>query len=199
MARYTGPKNKLSRRAGTDLFSKGSKLRRLNIPPGVHGPKGSARRPSEFQQQLREKQKVKHLYGVLERQFRNYFQKASKEKANTAKVLLQLLERRLDNTVFRLGFTTTRAMARQLVTHGHVLVDSKKVDRPSFQVKPDQVITLIQPTLELVDIRKSLDSRPPLPSWLESKGPVGRVTGNPQPKDIDATIDERLIIEYYSR
>jgi small subunit ribosomal protein S4 len=199
MSRYTGPKNKLSRRAGIDLFDKGPKLRRLNIPPGVHGPKGSRYRPSDYSLQLREKQKAKHTYGLYEKQFRRYFNQASKQKADTGKVLIQLLERRLDNTVYRLKLAPTRPMARQLVVHGHVKVNNHIVDRPSYRIKPDQTITLSSQALEIPAVKTSLDNRATLPSWLEAKGPVGHIKHLPQRDKIETTFDEQLIIEYYSR
>src|SRR5260221_8228818 len=148
MARYTGPKNRLSRREGIDLGAKtvGSKshaslLRRLNIPPGIHGPKGQ-RKMSNFGTQLREKQKVKRMYGVLERQFRKSFERAKKWKGNTGEKLLEFMERRLDNTVYRMGLAPTRAMSRQLVTHGHVMVDGKRLSIPSALVEAGYVVTL---------------------------------------------------------
>ncbi len=130
MARYTGPKDRLSRREGFDLFGKGVKFTRLNVPPGMHGPKGT-RMLSEYGRQLREKQKAKRLYGILERQFRNYVNEAMKIKGNTGEKLLSLLEKRLDNVVFRLGFAPTRSLARQIVYNRHVLVNGKKVNIPS--------------------------------------------------------------------
>src|SRR3989344_4862054 len=134
MARYTGPKDRLSRREGFDLFGKGARLTRLTVPPGIHGPKGT-RNFSQYGRQLREKQKVKRLYGLLEKQFRRYVEKALKAKGNTGEVLLSNLERRLDNVIYRLGFAPTRPSARQLVSHGHVLIDGKKVNIPSYQLK----------------------------------------------------------------
>ena len=142
MARYTGPKDRLSRSVGFDLFGKGGKLTRLNVPPGMHGGRGSRRSPSEFSKQLKEKQKVKRLYGVLERQFSRYAGKALKSKGNTGEQLLSLLERRLDNVVYRLGFAPTRMSARQFVSHRHVSVNYKKVSIPSYQVKTGDVVSL---------------------------------------------------------
>jgi small subunit ribosomal protein S4 len=146
MARYKGPKNRLARREGTDLGLKTpglsahtSLLRRLKIIPGQHGQKGG-RKLSDFGKQLREKQKVKRIYGLLEKQFRKYFDKASREKANTGEALLSYLERRLDNVIYRLNLAPTRAASRQFVSHGHVFVDGKKVNIPSFQVQEGMVI-----------------------------------------------------------
>ena len=131
MARYTGPKDRLSRSEGFDLFGKGAKLTRLTVPPGVHGPKGSRRRPSRYRLQLREKQKTRRLYGVLEKQFKGYVGKALKSKGNSGEVLLSLLEQRLDNVVYRLNFAPTRPAARQLVSHRQVFVNGKKVNIPT--------------------------------------------------------------------
>lgn len=155
MARYTGPKDRLSRREGFDLFGKGAKLTRLSVPPGVHGPKGAARQPSQYGRQLREKQKVRRIYGVMERQFRKYINQALRSRGNTGEVLLILLEKRLDNIVFRLGFTPTRMMARQLVSHRHVLVNDMKVNIPSYQVKKGDVIMLTAKALEMPPVKKT--------------------------------------------
>lgn len=206
MARYTGPKNRLARREGTDLGSKtvGSKahaglLKRLNVPPGMHGAKGR-RKISDYGAQLREKQKVKRLYGVLERQFRKAFEKAKKWKGNTGEKLLQSMERRLDNVVFRLNLAPTRQMARQLVSHGHVLVDGGKVNIPSFSVSEKQVITLKVKSMEIPAVKKLLDNKTVVvPEWLERKGPVGSIVRLPQRSDIQEDINEQLIVEHYSR
>src|SRR3989344_7228027 len=147
MARYTGPKNRLARREGIDLGLKtpGSKshgqlMKRLKITPGAHGKKRK-RKPSDYGIQLREKQKVKRLYGLLEKQFRKYFEKASSHPQNTGEVLLSLLERRLDNVIYRLNLAPTRTSARQFVTHGHIRINDKKVNIPSYMVDPGQVIS----------------------------------------------------------
>lgn len=207
MGRYLGSKNKLARREGVDLELKtpgtsahASLLRRLNITPGVHGQKRK-KKPSDYALQLREKQKVKRIYGLLERQFKKYFLKAQKKKkAAVGENLLKLLEERLDNVVYRLGLTPTRATARQLVTHGHVLVNDKKVDIPSYQVKKGETITFTNKSLEIPIVKKMLlEKGPPLPSWLKRIGPVGKVTGEPKREDIRADINEQLIVEYFSR
>lgn len=192
MARYTGPKNRLSRREGIDLFGRGNKLRRATVPPGQHGPRGT-KRLSDYGTQLREKQKTKRMYGIMERQFRKYFEKASQFRGSTGERLLQLLETRLDNIVYRLGFTPTRAMARQLVGHGHVLVNNQKVNIPSYQVQPDQVITL-----KLVKIQPE-NSEITIPAWLQRQGPAGRILKIPARAEIDSPVNEQLIVEYYSR
>lgn len=206
MARYTGPKNRLSRRAGIDLGLKtvGSKahaslIRRLNIAPGMHGAKGK-RKTSDYGIQLREKQKVKHLYGVLEKQFRKVFEKAKKWKGNTGEKFLEFLERRLDNVVYRLGFAPTRTSARQFVSHGHVLVNGKRVNIPSYEVELDEVVSLKEKGMKIPAVVKSLeDASRVIPEWLARKGPVGKVARMPVRADINEDISEQLIIEFYSR
>ncbi len=206
MGRYTGPKNKLARREAMDLGLKtpgsnahGSLLRRINILPGAHGQK-RRRKPSEFAIQLREKQKARRTYGLLERQFRRYFDHARKRKGTTGEAFLQMLEERLDNVVYRLSMAPTRAAARQLVSHGHVLVDGKKVNIPSFSVRKDQVITLSEKGLKIPAISKMLEEKNPhLPAWLQRKGPGGKVVKIPLRDEIETDINEQLIVEYYSR
>lgn len=206
MARYTGPKNRLARRDGIDLGMKtpgthahAALLRRLNVPPGQHGVK-SRRKPSEYAVQLREKQKARHLYGILERQFRNYYKHAMKVKGNTGEALLQQLERRLDNILYRLTLAPTRAAARQLITHGHALVNNKKMTIPSYLLKIDDVVTLNSKGLAVPAIKKLIDEKNPLlPPWLERKGPVGRLIKIPDRSEIGGDVNEQLIVEYYSR
>lgn len=199
MAKYNGPKDRLSRREGFDLFGKGGKLTRLNVPPGVHGPKGT-RNPSQYGRQLREKQKMKRLYGLLEKQFRRYVNEASKSRGNTGELLLSLLERRLDNIVFRLGFAPTRPAARQFVGHRHVLVDGKKVNIPSFSVKVGQTISLTTKAMNIPVIKKLLEVEDyKLPSWLKRKAAVGKVESLPKREDIVEPISEQDIVEFYSR
>lgn len=206
MARYTGPKNRLARREGIDLGLKtvgshahASLLRRLNITPGRHGVKRK-HKLSDYGLQLREKQRTRRIYGVLEKQFRRYFQQAAKKRGATGEVLLELLERRLDNVVHRLGFAPTRTAARQLVAHGHVLVDNQKVTIPSYQVKKGQVVTLKQKSLDIPIVKQTLSQQSPvIPSWLSRKGPAGKVNSLPHRDDIDIDINEQLIVEFYSR
>ncbi len=206
MARYTGPKNRLARREGIDLGLKtvGSKshagyLRRANIPPGSHGVK-SRRKISGYGQQLREKQKVKRMYGVLERQFRKNFERARKWKGNTGEKLLAFMERRLDNVLYRAALAPTRASARQFVTHGHVLVDGEKVTIPSYLVAKDQVISYKTKGLTIPAVKKLLDEKTvTTPEWLERKGPVVKIIREPQRPDVKEDISEQLIVEYYSR
>lgn len=207
MARYTGPKNRLARREGQDLGLKtpgtaahASLLRRLNILPGVHGQKRRRRKPSEFALQLREKQKAKRIYGVLERQFRRYFKQSLKRKGSTGEALLQALETRLDNTVYRLNLAPTRAAARQLVTHGHVQINSQKVNIPSYTIAKDDVIALSQKASEIPAIEKVIaDKNPHLPVWLVRKGPVGKVIKIPSREEIETDLNEQLIVENFSR
>ena len=206
MARYTGPKNRLARREGVDLGMKtvGSHahaqlLRRLNIVPGQHGVKGK-RKISDYGVQLREKQKVKRMYGMLERQFRKIFAKAKKFRGNTGEQFIQFLETRLDNTLFRMGLSPTRACARQLVSHRHVTVNGKTVATPSFEVEKDQVISLSGKGMEVPVVKKMLDEKNiQLPGWVERKGPVGKVVRLPMRTDVTDDINEQLIIEFYSR
>lgn len=206
MARYRGPRNRLARREGVDLGLKTSGsaahaalLRRLKIIPGQHGQKG-VRKMSDYGKQLREKQKVKRIYGVSENQLKRYFLKASRERANTAEEMLQFLERRLDNVVYRLGLAPTRASARQYVSHGHVLVDYKKVTIPSFQVEKSMVVSLKPNLLETPVVKKLLEEKNTnIVSWLKKEGPVGKIMRFPLREDITDDVNEQLIIEFYSR
>ncbi len=206
MARYTGPKNRLARREGMDLGLKtvGSKshaslLKRIGVPPGFHGPKGRAK-ISNFGMQLREKQKVKRMYGVLERHTRKVFASAKKWKGNTGEKFLEFLEMRLDNAIYRMALSPTRTMARQLVGHGHVLVNSKKLTIPSYQIKLGDVVTFSAKALEIPAVKQMLaEKSPKLPEWVERKGPVGKVLRLPVRTDIVEDINEQLIVEHYSR
>lgn len=194
MARYTGPKRRLSRREGLPLFTKDIKaLERKGITmPGQKSSARMRRRISEYGLQLREKQKTKRLYGIMERQFRKYFDKASKVSGSTGLMLLELLERRLDNVIYRLGFAKSRAQARQLVSHGHILIDNKKVNIPSYTVRLDQTIALSDKFRD-----NALDST--LPGWLERQATFGKVLRRPKRDEMEQSIDEQLIVEYYSR
>ena len=200
MAKYNGPKDRLSRREGVDLFGKGAKLTRLNILPGVHGPKGAPRKQSQYGKQLREKQKVKRIYGVLEKQFRIYIGKALKSKGNTGEALLALLERRLDNVVYRLGFADSRPMARQLVSHRHVLVNGKKLNIPSYHTELADVVSLTSKILDNPNIKKVINLEDlEVPDWLERKAVVGKVKSDPKRSDITEIVSEQDIVEFYSR
>ncbi len=200
MARYTGPKHRLCRREGMKLCNspKCPVEKKGFQAPGQHGKKFS-RTSSDFGKQLREKQKTKRLYGVLEKQFRRYYEEATKSPANTGIRLLQLLETRLDNIVYTSGFVTTRPAARQLVAHGNVLVDNKRVNVPSYKVSPEQVITLSSKALQNALIKQSLEAKKEIPGWLKRKAAVVQVARLPKRDEIESGINEQLIIEYYSR
>lgn len=202
MARYIGPKNKKARRIGKDLELTTSvqKLqKRLAVPPGQHGRRGR-KRLSDYGKQLLEKQRVKWTYGVLERQFRKYYQRALKKKGATGEELLRLLERRLDSVLFRLSLVPTRNMARQLVSHGHVLLNGKKVSIPSCLVKTGDVITLSTKAIKISHLQALLaDKKPSIPGWLSRKAVVGKVERMPEREDMDSDINEQLIVELYSK
>lgn len=209
MARYTGPKFRLDRREGTNLFLKGkrsaSAKHPLNkkgaVPPGQHGQKSLNKKVSEYGSQLREKQKVKRMYGLLERQFRKYYEHAANKKGATGETLLQLLETRLDNIIYRLGFAASRAQARQLTTHGHVLVNGKKVNIPSFNVKVGDVISLKSKanSFEFVKEASAEVEKEKLAEWLERKALVGTLKRVPVRDELAAEINEQAIVEFYSR
>lgn len=203
MARYTGPKDKLSRRFGVPLFGPTKALEHKNYPPGMHGPKGSRRKKTEYAVALDEKQKLRFQYGVLERQFRRYFQTALTKRGVTGQILLQLLETRLDNVVFRLGFATSRSASRQMVCHGHVQVNGRKVDISSYCVKPGDVITVReQPKSRSLAARNlDLSSITPIPDWLilDKERFEGKVARVPTRDEIAPIVNEQLIVELYSR
>jgi small subunit ribosomal protein S4 len=197
--RYTGPKDRLSRRENFDIFGAGTKLTRLQVPPGVHGPKGS-RGASQFGKQLREKQKVKRMYGIMEKQFEAYMNEAFKSKGNTGEALLIKLERRLDNVVYRLGFAPSRPAARQLVSHRHVLVNGKKVNIPSYRVSVGETISLDGKGLEIPEVKKTLDLKDfKVVSWLQRKAAAGKIEKLPSREDVSEAVNEQDIVEFYSR
>ena len=199
MAKYVGPKDRLSRREATDLFGAGAKLTRLNVPPGVHGPKGT-RGSSQYGKQLREKQKVKRLYGILEKQFRRYVEDALRARGNTGEAILVALERRLDNVVFRLGFAPSRPAARQLVSHRHVLVNGKKLNIPSYRLVIGDTVSLDGKGMAIPEVKKTFDKKDfTIPAWLERKAAVGRMGKMPKREDIVEPISEQDIVEFYSR
>lgn len=200
MGRYTGPKDRISRREGFDLFNAGAKLTRLTVTPGVHGPKGQMKKQSQFGRQLREKQKVKRMYGLFERQFVKYVDEALKTTGNTFNVLFSLLERRLDNTIYRLGFAPSRPAARQLVSHAHVFVNGKKVNIPSYQVRVGDVLTLDVKAMSISTTAKAIaDKDITAPDWLERKAAAGKVVRLPMREDVKETIADQDIVEFYSR
>ena len=210
MARYIGPTCKLARREGADLSLKSptraldSKCK-LEQKPGQHGATNTRRgKLSDYATQLREKQKVKRIYGLLERQFRNYYKKASTRKGNTGENLLRMLESRLDNVVFRMGFAVTRAQARQLVSHASVLVNGKKVNLPSFQVKTGDEVALTERARGQLRVQESLTVSQEMdlaPGWIEvdAKKASGVFKSLPERSDLPSDINESLIIELYSK
>lgn len=207
MARYTGPKCKLSRREGTDLSLKSARRSldskcKLDSKPGQHG-RTSGARTSDYGQQLREKQKVKRMYGILEKQFRRYFAEASRRKGNTGETLLQLLESRLDNVVYRMGFGSTRAEARQLVSHKAILVNGKAVNIPSYSVKLNDVISVREKSKTQARIVESvtLAEQMGFPLWVnvDAKKMEGSFKSVPERADLSQEINESLIVELYSR
>ncbi|HEY5751704.1 MAG TPA: 30S ribosomal protein S4 [Chthoniobacterales bacterium] len=203
MARYTGPKTRISRRYGVALFGANKALERKNYPPGIHGPKGSRRKQSEYALALAEKQKLRHQYGVLERQFRRYFQEALRRRGVTGQTLLQLLETRLDNVIFRLGFANSRSAARQTVSHGHVTVNGRKVDVSSFNVRPGDVIAIKDKpaSRRLAAKFVELTQIAPVPDWLtvDKDQFTGTVSRIPSREEIAPIVNEQLVVELYSR
>ena len=207
MARYIGPKAKLSRREGTDLFLKSARRSleskcKLDSKPGQHG-RTSGARTSDFGNQLREKQKVKRIYGVLERQFRRYFAEADRRKGNTGETLLQLLEARLDNVVYRLGFASTRAEGRQLVSHKAITVNGNVVNIASYQVKVGDVVAIREKAKKQVRIAEalSLAEQVGFPMWVsvDAKKMEGSLKSWPDRADFNQEVNESLIVELYSR
>jgi small subunit ribosomal protein S4 len=202
MARYTGPKSRIARKFGEPIFGPDKNLERKNYPPGQHGMNKKRKKTSEYGVQLREKQKAKYTYGMLERQFRNTFEKASRSKGVTGEVLLQLLEARLDNTVYRLGVAPTRSAARQLVSHRHITVNGRVVNIPSYSLKPGDIIGVREKSKSLETISDSLSTRKyaKLP-WLEwdDAQMAGKFMSVPIRTDIPENIKEQLIVELYSK
>jgi len=207
VARYTGPKAKLSRREGTDLFLKSARRSladkcKLDSKPGQHG-RTSGSRTSDYGLQLREKQKVKRMYGVLERQFRRYFAEAERRRGNTGANLLALLECRLDNVVYRMGLASTRAEARQLVSHKAISINGQTVNIPSAQVRPNDVVTIREKAKKQVRVQDSLSlaEQSGFPAWVsvDKAKMEGIFKSVPERSDIAADINESLIVELYSR
>ena len=201
MARYIGPKSRIARRFGEPIFGADKVLSKRNFPPGQHG-NDRRRKQSEYGSQLAEKQKAKYTYGVLERQFRNLFDKAAKSDGITGEILLQLLESRLDNVVFRLGIAPTRAAARQMVNHRHITVDGQVVGIPSFSVKPGKVVSVREKAKSLEVIEAALagfnHSKYPWLEWDENTK-SGKFLHKPERADIPENIKEQLIVELYSK
>jgi small subunit ribosomal protein S4 len=201
MARYTGPKVRISRRFNEPVMGDNKALQKKNYAPGMHG-KGKKRKQSEYAIQLAEKQKAKYIYGVLERQFAHTFDKATRKKGVTGEVLLQMLESRLDNTVYRLGIASTRRGARQLVGHKHILVNGDVVNIPSFALKPGDIVEVREKSKSLETITNSLSIQSAKKyNWLEwdGHGMVGKLMNLPSRQDIPENINEQLIVELYSK
>ena len=209
MARYTGPACRLCRREGTKLFLKGERcfsdkcaVARRGQAPGQHGAAGGRKRTKEYGLQLREKQKAKRYYGILEKQFHKYYLKAANQKGMTGENLLKLLELRLDNVLYRLGIAKTRRMARQMAVHGHILVNGQKVDIPYYSVKVGDVITLRERSKEQANFKALREGTGVVtPKWLtfDAQNLTGKVVAMPAREDIDCPIEEHLIVELYSR
>ena len=203
MGRYTGPKTRISRRYGVQIFGPSKSLERKNYPPGMHGPKGSRRKQSEYAIALGEKQKLRYQYGLLERQFRRIFQHALRKRGVTGETLLQLLETRLDNVIYRLGLATSRPQARQLVRHGHFLVNGKKVDVPSYSVRVSDVIGVRESSRNTPSIQHAIEEVKGrgIPEWLsfDANGLTGKVSSLPTREQINLPVQEQLIVELYSK
>ena len=204
MARYSGPVCRLCRREGMKLFLKGERcytekcaIEKRNFPPGQHG-KARRQKIAGYGIQLREKQKVKRIYGVLEDQFRRYFEAADRQRGITGETLLQLLERRLDNVVYRLGLATSRAQARQLVRHGHFLVNGKKVDIPSYSMKAGDTVAVRASNPAIAHAIEEVKGRG-IPGWLTFDGQTGKVVSLPTREQINLPVQEQLIVELYSK
>jgi small subunit ribosomal protein S4 len=206
VARDTGPQCKQCRREGQKLFLKGERcltekcgIERRSYPPGQHG-RGRTKQ-SEYLTQLREKQKAKRYYGVLEKQFRNYYEKASRRTGITGENLLRFLELRLDNVVYRLGFAASRSQARQFVRHGHFLVNGRRVNIPSFQLRPDDVLSMRTGSTAEESIRDATDLTASVASWLQADHDnlTGKVLRHPDREEIDTPVQEQLIVELYSK
>lgn len=209
MAKSLDPKCKQCRREGIKLFLKGEKcfsakcpIVKRNYPPGVHGTKRRTR-PTEYGQQLREKQKAKRIYGILERQFKNYYKKAIRQKGDTGEILQQLLEMRLDNVIYRIGLTQSRNHARQMVNHCLFLVNNKKVNIPSYQIKPKDEITIKPEKAKAKifdDLAKKLEKHD-VPAWInfDLKTKTAKILNKPKSEDLEHTFNPRLIVEFYSK
>ena len=208
MARYRGPREKLERRLGVDLGLKGerrlsgkSALEKRPYAPGQHGQRRT--KISEYGLQLREKQKAKFMYGVSEKQFRSIFKEANRLEGNTGELLVQLLEQRLDNVVYRMGFATTRAFARQLVNHGHILVDGRRVDIPSYRVQPGQKVEIREKSRNNPQIQRAMEltNQTGIVEWVDvDKDKLfGIFTRIPEREEISIPVEERLIVELYSK
>ena len=201
MARYTGPKTKIARKFGEPIYGSDKYYEKRNFPPGQHGAAKKRKKVSEYGLQLNEKQKAKYTYGILERQFRNIFDKASKKKGITGVILLQLIESRLDNVVYRLGIAPTRDAARQLVSHRHITVNGRVLNIPSAMLKPGDIVAVREKSKSLEVITDAVEGHSNTFSWLEwdSATLTGKFMNYPNREDIPETINEQLIVELYSK
>ena len=201
MARYTGPKNKICRIFSEPILGSGKNLAKNSNPPGMHGANRKRKQPSEYAIQLKEKQKAKYTYLVLERQFSNTYQEASRQKGSTGENLMKLLEARLDNTVFRLGIAPTRNAARQLVSHKHILVNGSSVNIPSYSLKPGDVIELKPKSKANTAVTGNIRGKSPAISWLDfsEKDVKGVFMAYPERENVPENIKEQLIVELYSK
>jgi small subunit ribosomal protein S4 len=203
MARYTGPRERISRRFGVALFGPSKALERRNYPPGQHGARAGRRKKSDYSIALGEKQKLRYMYGLLEKQFRAYYEKAAAQRGVTGDLILQMLETRLDNVCFRLGFGNSRQAARQMVGHGHILVNGQRVNVPSYQVRPGDVVKVAEKAssqqlgMRSLDLTQSI----PLKDWLtiDREKLEGTVSRLPETDDIDSIVNVQLVVELYSR
>ena len=200
MSRYTGPSWKISRRLGISLSGTGKELARRPYAPGQHGPNSRGKK-SEYGLQMTEKQKLRHMFGITERQYHNTFLRAGKLQGKQGENFMILLEQRLDNVVYRLGLARTRRGARQLVNHGHILVDGKRVDIPSYQVDPGQVISVREKSLNNSSIKESLEVAPAVAEYLtfDAEKIVGSLVRLPERSELHPEINEAFIVEFYSR
>lgn len=198
--RYTGPKRRLSKREGMALFPKDLKAleRKGAVPPGMRGNRVRPR-VTGYGTQLREKQKAKRLFGLSERQFRKTYEEALKKKGATGLTLLEFLELRLDNVVYRLGFAKSRPEARQMVNHGHVTVDGKKVNIPSFRTTTNSVVAIGAKFVDNMQVKKNLEEDRAIPEWLDKKAATGKIVRLPDRAEMESQIAEQLIVEFYSR
>lgn len=200
MARYTGPKSKIARKFREPIFGADKAFEKKQYPPGIHGQNAKRAKKSEYAVQLMEKQKVKYTYGILERQFANMFERASRAKGITGEVLLQIIESRLDNVVYRMGISPSRAGARQLVSHRHILVNGKVVNIPSYTLRPGDVVAVREKSKALESINNSVGGRSGFP-WIEfdASTMIGKFVSYPERTQIPENIKEQLIVELYSK
>lgn len=201
MARYTGPKTKIARKFGEPIFGDDKSFEKKNYPPGQHGNNRRRGKKSEYATQLMEKQKAKHTYGILEKQFRNMYEKANRLQGITGEVLLQMCECRLDNVVFRLGLAPTRSAARQLVSHKHIVVNGSILNVPSYQVKENDIIGVREKSKSLLVITESLQNKKSVYEWLSwnSEKKEGTLVNVPERTQIPENINEQFIVELYSK